>query len=388
MNKMDYYIFLRKIRDKIPEASQSDFDLQFSVKEKSPSVALVLSIFFGTLGIDRFYAGRIVSGLLKLFTLGGFGLWAIIDWFLIMGVVRSKNIEIAFDLGQVFNCGSRLTLDDAESGMDDSLNKINLLIFSIMVIGASVLVYNSHKELRNSQALRAKYTLTRYERAVLDVLLREEVSRFASEGDTVLKRELAEVASADQISAAYDQNQVASDQKYYKKKLFLSGYIKNINSGLGNAPYLVLYGTNQFQSPQARFIRGSDLKIASLRKRQKIYMVCEGGGAIVGTPVFEKCQFADDYAKDRVAQLNIEILTFLEGKKMCSLTASRLAVMAISIGRLLPPSSACFTANDGKCIEEMGRIIKNNDKKIVDVVEELRLLGINFPNQQTSNRMI
>ena len=47
------------------------------------TVALVLSIVLGTLGVDRFYLGQIGLGLLKLITMGGFGVWALIDIILI-----------------------------------------------------------------------------------------------------------------------------------------------------------------------------------------------------------------------------------------------------------------------------------------------------------------
>jgi TM2 domain-containing membrane protein YozV len=46
-------------------------------------LALVLSLFVGYLGVDRFYLGRHWTGFLKLSTFGGFGVWWLIDIVLI-----------------------------------------------------------------------------------------------------------------------------------------------------------------------------------------------------------------------------------------------------------------------------------------------------------------
>jgi len=63
--------------------------------QRNQSTAYILSWLFGYWGVDRFYLGQIGLGLLKLFTGGGFGLWAIIDVILIgAGSVRDKEGQL------------------------------------------------------------------------------------------------------------------------------------------------------------------------------------------------------------------------------------------------------------------------------------------------------
>ena len=50
---------------------------------KNKLTAILLSVFVGSLGVDRFYLGYVGSGVVKLLTLGGFGIWTLIDLVLI-----------------------------------------------------------------------------------------------------------------------------------------------------------------------------------------------------------------------------------------------------------------------------------------------------------------
>jgi len=55
-----------------------------AVSEKDWVVTLVLAVFLGPLGIDRFYTGKIFVGVLKLLTFGFGGIWWLIDIILLV----------------------------------------------------------------------------------------------------------------------------------------------------------------------------------------------------------------------------------------------------------------------------------------------------------------
>ena len=84
---------LELIKEKLLQVDSSK-SLQLMGQDfKDPTTMLIVSILGGQLGIDRFLIGDVGLGVGKLLTCGGFGIWAIIDWFMIRTATKEKNVQ-------------------------------------------------------------------------------------------------------------------------------------------------------------------------------------------------------------------------------------------------------------------------------------------------------
>ena len=96
------------------------FDLQLAALRKNPTTALLLSLFFGAMGVDRFYIGDTGLGVTKLLTLGGVGIWAIVDLFLIQNAARRTNIETMRQVRDSILSSGKLSQSDLTVGKPTS----------------------------------------------------------------------------------------------------------------------------------------------------------------------------------------------------------------------------------------------------------------------------
>lgn len=84
---------INALRNRLLELDDSKWPLISVTQFSDPTIVLIVSILAGQLGIDRFMIGDTGLGVGKLLTCGGFGIWAIIDWFMIQSATREKNMQ-------------------------------------------------------------------------------------------------------------------------------------------------------------------------------------------------------------------------------------------------------------------------------------------------------
>lgn len=78
----------------LPDNRRAEFLSAFQSQKKDRTTVLVLGLFFGTIGVDRFYLGQTGLGVAKLLTFGGCGIWALVDLFLVMGEADKQNAAL------------------------------------------------------------------------------------------------------------------------------------------------------------------------------------------------------------------------------------------------------------------------------------------------------
>jgi TM2 domain-containing membrane protein YozV len=72
--------------------SNSSTEVVSNISPSSRLVTLLFCVLLGVFGVHRFYVGKIGTGILMLVTIGGLGIWYLVDLILVLaGSFRDSN---------------------------------------------------------------------------------------------------------------------------------------------------------------------------------------------------------------------------------------------------------------------------------------------------------
>lgn len=86
------------IKMRLESADDSKWPFLSSIQLKDPQISLMLSIFGGPIGFDRFYLRDYLLGILKTITCGGLLIWAFIDLFIIRNRAYKYNKSLIMEI--------------------------------------------------------------------------------------------------------------------------------------------------------------------------------------------------------------------------------------------------------------------------------------------------
>ena len=81
------------LKEKLATTTESKFSMISCMEFKDPTTMLLISLFLGGWGVDRFMMKETGVGVLKLLTGGCCGILTIIDWFSISNKAKEKNFN-------------------------------------------------------------------------------------------------------------------------------------------------------------------------------------------------------------------------------------------------------------------------------------------------------
>ena len=158
--------------------------------------------------------------------------------------------------------------------------------------------------------------------------------------------------SAIDLSRSYDANEVAADNAYKDRTLWITGTVEAISKDAFDRPYLVLQGAQMFHEVHASMDNSALNEIATWRKGNIAHLVCKGDGMILGSPMTSQCvtvQMAVDQAKKTE---NAWIDSFFAGKEGGRDELRVMSALVYIWATKLPAESSCHKTIDNACRKE------------------------------------
>lgn len=99
----------------------------------------------------------------------------------------------------------------------------------------------------------------------------------------------AEKLTANQLWAAFSENEVATQAALKGRSVLITGTIDGVTLDFMDEPVVTLATGNQFQSVQVDFDEGDVAAVSALRKGQELTALCGEVSEVAGTPMLDDC---------------------------------------------------------------------------------------------------
>ena len=223
------------------------------------------------------------------------------------------------------------------------------------------------------QPEKKSYVLTERENVVLRNLLVDETLVAADGGDISegLTNKLYGdyvVTTSDKLQKAYERNEVAGDQAFRNKIIFVNGIVKSIDRSIGENYFIGLKGgSNPFMQPKASMADGYTNFLASLEKGNKVVLSCKGNGMLMGSAMLSNCEPIIDYASKAAAKFanKLNIGNLLAKHESSDINVMAIVIVSVAATDILSGDSKCLSAKDydKKCIADLRKLMNSKDKQ-------------------------
>ena len=126
-------------------------------------------------------------------------------------------------------------------------------------------------------------------------------------------------------------------------------------------------------SPHASMADGYVNFLASLKKGEKIKLICIGDGLLIGTPRARQCMRIDDFSLQKINQSTD---TFIDSKHLENIVLKFMAMaMAMAFASMLDDSNVCWSSSHPsyQCISAINTLFQQT-KNSSEKAKELKLV--------------
>lgn len=231
-----------------------------------------------------------------------------------------------------------------------------LLASAVLGIGGGALLDNHKKPIVLEGS--SKIQFTEKERKAIQLLMDDEVETLIEGGVGDFKLNdigIEQTITAIELSKAYHRNEVAADNDFRDKTLLIKGTVTSIDKDFADNVILKLQGKQLFMGVMA-YMKETDIAdVAHMQKGQKIALVCEGKGMVIGNAVVRNCRQAQKAVGERLIKM---VNASVSEENQDSPTA-RLIGVGKYLAKSLSPNSSCWQDPSSKeCEKELEKIFE------------------------------